>query len=219
MSYGHQSRPPLARPIPWPGADDPSADAPEPLPPDPATEPPPRQEATDPTGMVGVVVDARARVEAVRISSRWRDRLDADGLCEALLDTYRTARQQAVSAFVTASRAARAAGRPLSELLAAPVGSPVGPGRPPDRTRDRAAWLRWLDDTRAHTEATTRRTAELVAAIDRGPRTRTGPHGYFTATVQGGITAITGDARSIWYAATEDLEEDALAVMNPEDRA
>lgn len=185
------------------------------MPPGTATEPPARQEATDGSGMVSVVVDDRAQVRTVQISPRWRDRLDADRLCAALLETYYAAKQQAVGAFVTASRAAREAGKPLA--VVPPEDTPTRSRRPPDRTRDREAWLRWLTDTIAHTKATMRETAELAAAIDRGPRERTGPHGYLTATVQGDVTAITGDTRSIWYASTEDLEQDALAVLTSGD--
>jgi DNA-binding protein YbaB len=184
----------------------------EAIPPDAATEPPVRQEATDATGAVYVVVDARARVESVEISPRWRDRLDADALLAALLETYRTAKQQAVQAFATASRAAREAGeRPVA--IPGHAESPARPEPPPNPASDRGAWLRWLADLRATTEATLKQTAQLNAAADHGPRERTGPHGYLTATVQGDITAITGDVRAMWYASTEDLEQDAVAVL------
>lgn len=208
----HISRPDSARPKPWPGADD-RVDGPEALPPDIPTRPPSTQEAADATGAVRIVVDARARVQSVSINPRWRDRLDADALLTALLETYYAARQLAVQATIRANRAAReSGGQPVTSVD--PAESPPRPGRPPDRTVDRGEWLRWLTDVRARTDAVMRQTTQLYATVGRSAHERAGPHGYLTAIIQGEVAEITGDARAIKYASTDHLEQDALAILS-----
>jgi hypothetical protein len=188
------------------------------LPPGTSACPPAHQEARDATGSVQVVVDARGRVEDVTIDPQWRSRLTADEFPSALLDAYQMARRQATEAFAMARFAAREAGLdpPTLDDLAAdrqkdPLLTPLGP------TADRAARWRRIRDMRAQIAAQReqRKQREQVLADARRVREQTGPHGHLTATVRfGAVLSIAGDRRRLTYAYTEDLRQDALALLS-----
>lgn len=169
--------------------------------------PPARQEATDATGAVRVVVDDRARVADVWISPRWRDRLDADGVAAAVSSAYHAAAGLAVEAHALAALAAEEAGQDLPAA--------AEPAQAPDAPTHLAEWLAWargkLDDIYAERE----RVARIRATDRPGRRERTGPHGCFNATLQGpDLVDVTGDARRIRQADSEQLREDALDVLS-----
>jgi hypothetical protein len=210
---------PLARPNPPPDADELEAELRRLLPPGTATRPPPQQEARDATGTVQVVVDARGQVEDVRIDQRWRKRLDPDGLLCALFDTYRAARSQAVAAFTMARFAAKQAGVEPPTLHDGPADRRFGSLSPHRHGADRAERWRRILQMRVEIQERRERRARIESEI-RQPRDHNGPHGYLTATVQwGGIVGITGDAHLIQYADTEQLQQDALALLSLANRS
>jgi hypothetical protein len=239
--HGHQqSNPPaLARPGFLSDLDELRARARTFLPPGGGdTTPPPCQEATDPTGSIRVVVDARGRLEDVDIGRSWRSRL-GEGFTAALFETYTAAREQATTAQALAQLAALehqvagparpdagAAGRlPEPAPMPEPAPRPKLEEKPkreekpvpePADPRDRLAALRARFD---RARITTERLARFAVIEVSGTREHTGPHGFLTARLRGyAIVGIGGDSRRFWYAETEQLRQDALDVLSSADR-
>lgn len=173
---------------------------------------PPRHEAADRTGSVTVTVDARGRVTDVGLEQRWRSRLGREELAAAVLAAYRMARQRAFEAYTLAVFATEETGSDPPQLTEPSPGTPAGPFRRPPADPDE--WLGWISERFAGM-----REEAVRLAVRPGVHEHSGPHGYFTATVQGsGVVSLAAHENRIWHAETAAVREDALAVLSAADR-
>ncbi|PZM96869.1 MAG: hypothetical protein DIU79_03985 [Actinobacteria bacterium] len=168
------------------------------------TRPGASQEGADSSQSVWVTVSASGAVLDVSISRRWKERLPADRLGEAVLEAYYRALEKCGAA------AAFAAMRRQDSDPVDPV-SPQGFDMPDVRD---PGWTEWAWRT---LDETSRKLQELTVRLqERAPAERTvsGPRGYVRVRVEGvGVTAVLIDAMTLAERDPDAVAMDARAAL------
>jgi hypothetical protein len=165
-------------------------------------EPAAEDEARDPSGTVGVVVDEGCAVLSVGIRRGWPSRIPAPRLAGVLFQTYVTAVQRA-TVVGHANAAEPAAARPVEEIPALDENLPYDEWIAAVRAR--------MDDVDAQLDRIHRADAGRAAPVTTDVRS---PRGYFALQLRDGSPAgLTGAVEALANAGSERLQSDVLEVF------
>lgn len=186
-----------------------------------------RYEATDASGMVGVVLDTKGMVVDVDVSRDWRHAVSPEEFAAALMQAYTVAVVAAVEDVALGDlweeeqRLAAERRREQEERWAAQRGEtlPPPPSQPATRMdvppEDPRDWMNWLNDSLYSIGDELHRIEQLErAAAEVQDKVAWGQRGYLKVIHRGtDIISITGDPARIRMAEPYQLRSEALEVL------